>query len=417
MSQSTPSNHESTNLVLQSRNILWRQLRNEEIQEQQNLNTSFDTEWKQLVKVISPHSMHLETSAWDKHFQSVLTATHESEDEFDKKLFAALKGSLLDIGATSEASTEEVSEFFLNNMYNEDRSIEGIGFCRQANRENYGFKDDYGASKNSKPDHVCFVRTRTTNNEGHVDDLTAVIELKTNQSSPKPFVTRGSVVVKKPNLQNNHSAIGQALLYTLDSWHCLARRGISVEKLPVTVLAGRVKGNGNGLLCVDACLHLPDLTGDTFTYTINGFESFPTPNEGEEAAHKKALAIYIRALRIGVEKGIEIVNSRKHPISLCCRRLKIGEREFGESEFALLASPIPKGVDINDELKITQGELFKLKLTDTLKLSNFGEAQDCVYYFASDETFLYNQLIIKVSCISVHSMLVPLDKCDKAFGQ
>jgi hypothetical protein len=28
-------------------------------------------------------------------------------------------------------------------------------------------------------------------------------------------------------------------LYTMDSWHCLARRGVTVDSLPVVVLAGK----------------------------------------------------------------------------------------------------------------------------------------------------------------------------------
>jgi hypothetical protein len=432
-SQATPSNHLSTETVLRERRILWRKLTDAEITKQESTDFSFESEWGKFAKCcgIQPDSIWYSSGvAWNSCFSRVMKGTYAQEQDFDVALFNALKESLSEVADPQSVmydTNKNIKEFLLetkngkNDNNNESLlklSSRNIGFCRRADRTRIGFKI-YGISKQSFVDHACFVKSDAS------ADFTASIELKTSESSPMRFEEeergekRTLVVAMEPDLVHDHGAIGQALIYTMDNWHCLARRGINLEKLPVTVLACKLKTTPpvNRHLCVEAWLHIPKYTGDRFCYTINRFPRFHIPDDDE--IYKTAIAVYIRALRIGVERGMQIISRWNDlpPISLCCRTLKIGVKEFVAAE--LVASPIPDASPIVGGFTIGQGELFKLNIASesakqSLYLSDLG---DDVYYYADNGTVLSDQLLVKVSCISVHSTLIPLMACDKALDR
>ena len=262
-------------------------------------------------------------------------------------------------------------------------------------------------------------------NTGTVRDFTSSIELKTSETSPMLFEQENfedkddiPVLEKEPDLSSKDGAIGQALMYTLDTLHCLARRGISVDKLPITVLAcmKTTTTKLDRLLCVDAWLHIPEYTGDEFFYTVNCPLPFPSAgaedirnqsteedeDEDKDKIYKRAIAFYIRVLRVGVQYGKNIVETTNpSPISLCCRKLKIGDNKFGAADVELLASPIPDAPKCVDTLgkvygfEISQGELFKfvgsVLQSKPVQLSEFGKKKN-MYYFAAKGTTLSDKI-------------------------
>jgi hypothetical protein len=427
-SQGIPSNRATVATALLDRRIKWVKLSDDAIEKQRSTSILFETEWENLANQYG--SKTTSVIAW-RLFSEVIEKEHKKEEEFDSKLFGALKKALGDVADQVEFD----NGFSL--PPNNSASNRQIGFCRQPHRERTGFNKDYGAASSYVLDHVCFVADSTdTHSTGW--DWTAAIELKIGNTGPKKFVTETNekivVVTSKPDLGGVHGAIGQALLYTLDTWHCLARRGIKVEKLPIMVLTGRKKGNNKEtpefLLCVDAWLHIPEYPGGSFTYTIDSFLPFPSNyayKREKTKIYKHAIAVYLRTLGFGMEHGQSILkrNDAQPPISLCCRKLKLGDNVFSTKDATLIASPIPKSVPIDDRFKISQGELFKLTPTSNTAqyslLQLFGakkslnELKSTVYGFAPEDCIiLADHILIKVSCVSVHSVLIPLAKCTDA---
>jgi hypothetical protein len=421
-SQGIPSNNASAAATLQNRRIKWIGLSNDAIEEQRSTTISFKTEWEKLAHQCG--SGTTSDAAWD-YFSEVIEMEHDKETDFDVKLFGALKNSLGDVA--DQVVIDKRFSIRRDNSHSPPSNRQ-IGFCRQPSRPCTGLGKDYGAVREYFMDHVCFVED-STDRRSTVWDWTAVIELKIGNTGPKKFVTRANglieVVTREPNLAGVHGAIGQALLYTLDTWHCLARRGIEVKKLPITVLTGRKNGSNKetpeNLLCVDAWLHIPEYPEDSFNYTIDSFLPFPSASasQGDKTdIYKHAIAVYLRTLGFGMQHGQRTLegNDARPPISLCCRKLKLGDKEFTTAEAQLIASPIPKSVPIGAGFKISQGELFKLTSTDSYSLlqlfgaeNNLNELTSIVVGFAPENCIIVaDRILIKVSCVSVHSVLIPL---------
>jgi hypothetical protein len=168
-----------------------------------------------------------------------------------------------------------------------------------------------------------------------------------------------------------------------------------------------------------------------FTYSIDrivsfngsaGLSSEETLSESE-SRDKRAVAIYIKTMRFGLENAFIVMSHRCHensvpftPVSLCCQYvLRNGTFE------QLVASPIPcEEHQRKPGLKISQGELFYLKQPTKQIFSDFGRI---LWFFNSknddddDQAVLTSNCLVKVSCLSVHSFFVHPMKCDKALTQ
>jgi hypothetical protein len=365
---------------------------------------------------------------------------HTFERFFDTALFRALRESL--DGYVDE--TVDANWIVLKNST--------IGFGRKVQRSTFGFKDDYAFSGKNESDHGCFVlgtdtikkhenlrarkegvnvkRPRASKRRREpfwYTDMTASVELKLDNTSCERFIVIGNVV-KGPILGSTHGPLGQAMMYTMDSWHCLARRGVSVESVPVVVLAGRREKSENEskkkmMCCCEAHIQIPQHFGMTFTYSIDRVVTFngttglfkDEQSIDEETRDKRAIAIYIKTMRFGLEKAYAVVmNSREvvnsvPPVSLCCRNLLTVE-----TNAHLIAGPIPREKhQWKPGLKISQGEFFQItKPTKGMFSGLVG-----LRWFVSDE-FDHNPLtedyLVKVSCAAVHNIYVPPVFCNEA---
>jgi hypothetical protein len=325
-----------------------------------------------------------------------------------------------------------------------------IGFGRNIKRGSLGFRKGYVLSGNSESDHGCFVlgakmieNLKATNTErnsvqGKVHktlkkrkisvwytDMTATVELKLESSSCACF-TRDGNTLKNPKLATAHGPMGQAIMYSMDMWHCLARRGVTVESLPVVVLARKTGAEPKRIkiCCLEAHVQVPKYCGTPFKYSIDRIVSFDgttglTKAEAMsdiESRDKRAIAIYIRTMRIGLENADKIRKNRKMvnpvpPVSLCCRNLL-----RGVSCAKLIASPIPcEEYQWITGLKISQGELFHLSSPTKTMFSGLGKFH---WFVASEERDvpLTNDCIVKVSCASVHNYYVHPSECKDALN-
>jgi hypothetical protein len=254
--------------------------------------------------------------------------------------------------------------------------------------------------------------------------------------------------IEKPNLTSAHGPMAQAILYSMDSWHCLARRGVTVDSLPVVVLAGirakeeeatGTKSNsfvesGENICCLEACVQIPEYCGTPFMYSVDRIVSFKGTTglfQGEEMSDGEskdmcAIAIYLRTMRFGLEKAIMTWNNRCKgvpPASLCCHNLL-----NGVTDTKVIASSVRREKHLRKcGLKIGQGDLFLLKEptkrmfsrhTQFLWFSDFKVAKtllatDC-HVKDDDKEPLATDCLVKVSCASVHNFYVPCGTCNVA---
>jgi hypothetical protein len=135
---------------------------------------------------------------------------------------------------------------------------------------NLGFTQNYGLSKDSKPDHSCYVFSQANR----------VYVFNSDKGS-----------IDTPDFWSAHAPMGQAMLYAMDIWHCLARRGISVKSVPVVILAGTkaskepdlkkamlsmdiVSKDPKKICCLEAHISIPEYCGEEFKYSIDRLISF-----------------------------------------------------------------------------------------------------------------------------------------------
>jgi hypothetical protein len=399
------------------------------------------------------------------------------ETSFNVALFEALRSSLN--GYVVE--TVDANWIVLKNSI--------IGFGRNIKRVTFGFKDNYALSRDSESDHSCFVLGKealgnlkllnvlesAVNSEEAFfwyNDMTATVELKLEKSSCDGF-TVVSNYIKNPTLERSHGPLGQAIMYSMDTWHCLARRGVSGESLPVVLLAGkrkslnagskkvmvksrarkykvesldkkkkargrtnkeddfkssRTKNEGKNategkICCLEAHVQIPQYFGEKFTYSIdriisfNGTTGLAFNEEGsdEESRDMRAIAVYIKTMRFGLENASMVVANRHTvanpilPLSLCCRNF-----QDGLTDAQLIASPIPReDHQINLGFEISQGEIFQLK-NPTKNL--FSWFYDYLWFpkIIDDNLPLTDDCLVKVSCAAVHNFYVHPSKSNDA---
>jgi hypothetical protein len=245
---------------------------------------TFDDEWKQFVEACE---LNGDPSVYDVQraglaFSRVFDSSYNSEKKFSAELFSVLKLALGD-------TWEEVKEGKAIALKLKNQQF---GFAENLRRQALGFPDSYGISKNSECVHCVLVFQKTSEgNDGTKTaaykhkDLTSVVELKMSDTScgeikPKTYVGRKGRVADEPDLtkKSDYGPLAQTILYGFDVFHCLARRGIRVVKIPLTIVAAlkkekekkaekdvnnkrRRKTNPAAtgavrLWCVDACLNI-----------------------------------------------------------------------------------------------------------------------------------------------------------------
>jgi hypothetical protein len=236
-------------------------------------------------------------------------------------------------------------------------------------------------------------------------DVTATVDLKLSHSACMEF----NCYDQDPDLSVKHSPLAHALSHAMDVWLCLARRGYRKEPpaLPAVVLAARKDKDGyeQRLCCMEAFLDMPTCLGGWFMYTIDRCVAFPRENNGAEAmaAYMQALTVFIKTLRIGLTNAKTIQQNMEQnkddAVSLWCSPPR--------EDMELLASPIPFSKKSARGLTIAQGELHKftgkrMAVDEWIK----GIETRRALVFDSSPASL-EDCIIKVSCNTVHTTLVP----------
>jgi hypothetical protein len=408
---SNVSNHSSTSNTLSSRGIRFF----ERGAANKNEDNSFTEEWN-LFATECGLPMNANT-AW-RAFSRVMTVDHADENEFSKQLFCALFEVLG--GDMSNLDPDRLRMFSIKRS-----GRRAVGFARDGVRRegHLGFPSCYDAAENSVCDHACFFRHSKDARDFECYDVTASVELKMSDTNCKPFVVNSmNEISRTPKLKSDHGALGQALLYALDTLHCLARRGVlSLSHrdkaphdivLPVVVLAGKRTSNENAnrLCCVDATLNIPEYVGGLVTYKVESHITFQ-----EVDFEKKAIACYLRALRKGLKNANAIYDQYRAtpslllpPDSMCGAKLRIGTYEVPGP--VLVASPIPyANATTNPALRarIAQGELFSFTAADSTWLRQARQS----FVVFGDPTNDQERLLLKVSCAAVHNSLVAKHCC------
>jgi hypothetical protein len=401
-----------------------------------------------VTTVMTSEGEAVDICAWN-FFKDVIgpanrNLAHCDEKAFDSSLFEALRESL----------NVYVNETVESNWIVLKNSI--IGFGRGVERTTLGFKKGYVLSGDSKSDHSCFVlgslamnrlKTSLALQEKQDDkliqerkckaskheetkfwfnDLTSTVDLKFENSSCEAFAVDGKNI-HKPKLGGAHGPMGQAIMHTMDSWHCLVRRGISAESIPVVVLAGKngklkTESTNKMVCCLEAHVQIPQYFGMEFKYSIDRIISFNGTSglfkseiiSDKESRDKRAIAIYIKTMRIGLENAIVVMMNRHRKevvplVSLCCRNLL---NEVTDAQ--LIASPISREEhQYTSDLKVSQGELFQLSCPTK---GLFSRLVGLRWFVGSkyEEGHLTNDCIVKVSCAAVHNFYVPPGKCNDA---
>jgi hypothetical protein len=273
----------------------------------------------------------------------------------------------------------------------------GVGFATEVSRsESLKLPNNYGMSMGAVTHLACLV----FGEDAH--DATATVDLKIGKASCKEYCGG------PPELNSGHAPLAKALLHGMDVWHCLARRGLTTPHpmlIPAVVLAAKGKNGREGhLCCMETSLKIPETLGGMFQYNIDRCILFPpesSEKEEEKAAYTKALAIFIKTLRIGLTKTNEVKENKKlrtGAVSLCCSPPR--------GDLQLVASPIPLAKRSMHGLKIAQGELYQF-LAATVSVEDWIrniEKKTCIVLDGSPVDGA--SCIVKVSCNTVHNSLV-----------
>jgi hypothetical protein len=192
------------------------------------------------------------------------------------------------------------------------------------------------------------------------------------------------------------------------------------------VLAGKSESEDtNQICCLEAHIEIPEYCGNAFEYAVDRLVCFSetsgiATNEGVDQSSEtiswnsrdgRAIAIYIKTMRLGLENAEVIMEkcnepSSVFPISLfCIHPLK------REAKAELIASPIPREKHLRfSDIKIHQGELFQVTNPTKESFSGFKN----VLWFIDNESKLPSDCVIKVSCATVHNIFVSHSECKEA---
>jgi hypothetical protein len=240
------------------------------------------------------------------------STAYKLEADFSKAPFAALTKALGGKKTLQELAATGCESAF---------AIKGraIGLAVGLERYSLGFKKGYAASGNSQCDHSVVVFTAADGQFGlstyDERDVTASVELKMTDTNCIEFPTYSNeMCLGMLHIASNHGPFGQTIVYGMDTMHCLARRGINVRQIALTVAAGTRKRDAAGesrLCCVDGTLDIPQKVGDHLSYSVTSQTSFY-----RKRINQTTVAMYIRTLRSrGMECAAQIESqSQARPV-------------------------------------------------------------------------------------------------------
>jgi hypothetical protein len=243
-------------------------------------------------------------------------------------------------------------------------------------------------------------------------DTLAVAELKLHEESCQIVAANSA-----PDFVSAHAPLGQVLLYTLDAWHSIARRGYHLQSgktaptiLHMIVLAARRKDKSislvNHLCCMEADFRIPQGLGDRFWYQIDRCVRFPNGEQEVDILYTQAICGFIKTMRIGLTFAQSLRGESEPAVTLCCSP--------PHPDLELLASPIPCANQPRSSFVISQGELHKyagasITVADFMKGladPNDLDDPDSVCLFGPPDSDMIGSLV-KLTCRTVHSFFVP----------
>jgi hypothetical protein len=378
---------------------------------------SIDDAWANLHTILRKHTKLRtarikNTTDVSNRFVEMMKGNYKVESEFMAALLQFLRFALGDFVSVEIRPEQDLSSLILLKLDNaEEFEGRNVGFATTVDRKSHlRLGEDIGLSKGCKTDIACVV----LGNDGIVE-TTAVVELKLGQSSCKDYTVNSG---ECPNLENDHAPLAQALYYTHDTFYCLARRGIKLlGHLPVVVVAAlkQQKAEPDRLCCMNASLKIPEYLGETFRYQIEKCVKFPTDEIESRVVYLQVLLIFVDTLSTGLRYAFSIAREQNNsPLTLCSLN--------PIPEVKLLASPIPaaNAIDVDSsssetKFTINQGELYRYEGTANTKVQDWLDG--FTHTNRNWETLLFtnpegtmDHAIVKISCLSVHSPLIPISE-------
>jgi hypothetical protein len=358
-----------------------------------------------------------------------------NEDEFDKLLFKAL----LTCFNTYVVAEEEEKYFTLHVGADTDKYAVGIARRVDCTR---GVVAEHADSTSSEltttaPSREMYHGSCVFEKMGNgwtVTDIFAVVELKTSATSCKEFKVVNNMVAAV-DLNSNHGALGQAILYgmgcvlmyharngvlrnddtgttTAETGQRKRRRRRQQKRLPLAILAGTLGtvGKTKRLRWVYGSLVIPLACGNQFKYMVHSFGKFCHDEEEEDQSIIDALSVYMDTILFGLVAAIRVYRDRVdqkpyQPDPISGRKLMVGDQTLN---WPVYASPIPmpksETLDPNGLLIVSQGELFcgELNVHELLAISNLKRA----YFVELGENDERMPVLVKVSSRAVNSILI-----------
>jgi hypothetical protein len=175
----------------------------------------------------------------------------------------------------------------------------GFATAKECRHTSLGFKKNYSVAPDSNNAHGCLVFGE------NVLDVIAAVELKLSSSSCMVF-DRSDV---RPDLAYKHVALGQAPMRTMDTLHCLARRGQTARHLPAVVLAAPKTNDTDAdrLCCMEARIDIPQQLTGQYRYHVGRCVPFSRGSSAQLVArYDEAIAIYFRTMSVGLRHAFNI---------------------------------------------------------------------------------------------------------------
>jgi len=395
----------------------------------------FQPKWDQFRALCGSTTPFAE--AWNCFHAVLVEQQYETEQQLEYALLVALQKALGNACCRMVASTTDDACHCI--LFN-DPSKKEWGFATQApdhltippnRRPKTGSSDSHYSdsstvssttrARNGRFNHACVIYEKEEDESSEkvgtrIADVTVVINLKLSDTSCHPFHVRvgkrdwienGGVLLRDPDLAYDHGPIAEELLYTLKTVvPCLVRNNIQPQQVPILVLAGRNKSKCDEggsttsirLHFVQGALHIPDCFDGIFHYSISSGGGFDQ--------YEQAIAAYIHTLYYGAIKAIQSTTGSNSPVApamLCSQEHKMDGYRIENCR--LIASPIvgDKRSFLLQEFKVNQGELFRALLLGSFFVQCTDSLQWVAENIVPEESY---PVIIKVSCVSVHDMLV-----------
>jgi hypothetical protein len=427
---------------------------------------SFNDVWESLREVLSNGAHDLPSADVAlKILTDAMIEEYWDETDFDEALFAALRNCL----AAFELPQPDDDNILLKVGETQEFAV-GIGRQKSpfdlyydALQQNRTARSSYISSEmeiESISDHVVCLFHKSVD-QWSVTDCFSVAKLESIESTCETFCFSEYDWMMDPELWNRHGPIGQVLLYNMELvLPFSARRGVLDNYIPLAVIAGKKwykdriprqaekarlqvfqkakkkvmkkavakilqkaqvgkpqtktifeRPRKRALRWVSGTLHVPPACGGCFYYSINDFGQFSDNDENESI--KQALAIYVGAVRFGLEAAIKVqkkLAAREIPLAVPAsgQALMIGGVMLKQLHFC--ASPIPGAIasqnpDVIESWSASQGELFQGRLNVNVVLQNCSKSF-IDFRSGSKQNTVTSDVVVKVSSISVHDLLI-----------